>query len=327
MQSKQDLWLQHRNMIMQNPNKFDAEEWSVYDNIYRTTGEYPLVAPPIKARSIDMALEDNPVIGNEQPAQTMEETRGGLRGFVDVRYSGTEEQARQRVKDVALMDEAYTKDLVKQFQQLDETTKLKYLDADKNGMISRDEAKDFNPIIKWAQDTKWQTALKRDELAWRKTEVTRSTFDRNLGITIKNNQNDQFEIIPDRKIGQVSFKRYYHLGIKNYVSAPLQIGEYTLLSTGEKKTLNQQALFKVVGYSSDKDMLIVEIRNDVINEKNPENSLWPGTAIGLDASEYNKLLENKTFNFSREAAMAITTPTETETKHKLKFNSLTGKFE
>jgi len=298
MQSKQDLWLQHRNMIMQNPNKFDAEEWSVYDNIYRSTGEYPLVAPPIKARSIDMALEDNPVIGNEQPAQTIEETRNGLRGFVDVRYSGTEAQARQRVKDVALMDEAYTKDLTRQFNQLDETTKLKYFDADKNGIISKDEARDFNPIIKWAQDTKWQTALKRDELAWRKTEVTRSAFNWNIGINSGNNRNAQYDNQGYANFDKLEVNSWLDLGRDAPAAKDRQIQDYVDTETGEKKYFGSAAEIKIVGYSPDKDMIIVKVTE---NSKNRE--LREGTYIGLPGDKYKKWLENKPFGIHRDSLL------------------------
>jgi len=297
MQSKQDLWLQHRNMIMQNPNKFDAEEWSVYDNIYRSTGEYPLVAPPIKARSIDMALEDNPVIGNEQPAQTIEETRNGLRGFVDVRYSGTEAQARQRVKDVALMDEAYTKDLTRQFNQLDETTKLKYFDADKNGIISKDEARDFNPIIKWAQDTKWQTALKRDELAWRKTEVTRSAFNWNIGINSGNNRNNEFAIQDNVNAYGTTFGKLMNLGRVSFTSDPQTIEEYVDLPTGKKVKLGEATRIEVVSYSPDRDLIVAKVVDDV------RGKLRSGTIIGLGGESYKDLLRSKPFGIDRDSLL------------------------
>lgn len=175
MQSDQDLWLQHRNMIIQNPNKYDAEEWSAFDKTYRETGEYLPLMPPIKAKSLDMALEDNPITTGTIWGNTETEERGGLSGFVDVKYYGDEAQGRQRVKDVAMMDEAYTKDLVKQFSNLDEATKLQYLDVSpKDGTISSQEAKDFNPIIKWAQDTKWRSAVKKERTAWRSTERART---------------------------------------------------------------------------------------------------------------------------------------------------------
>ena len=167
MQAKQDLWLQHRNMIMQNPSKFDAEEWAEHDANYRVSGEYDLVAPPIKARSLDMALEENPINSAAIPGQDIQETRSGIKGVRAVTYGGTEEQGRKRVADMILSDEAYAKDISKQFMALDEATKLQYLDADKNGAISPDERKNFNPIIKWAQDTKWQKGVKQNLSQWR----------------------------------------------------------------------------------------------------------------------------------------------------------------
>ena len=171
MQSDQDLWQQHRTMVAQNPNKFDADEFALADAEYRKTGEYKLIRPPVKARSLDMALEDNAVTGNEIN-ETIPEKRDNLSGFTDVRYSATPEQAKERVKQLILGDESYAKDAIKQFQSLPLEEKMPYLtDTNKDGKIDERDKGDENAIIRWAQETKWEKARKKDVLAWRKTEV------------------------------------------------------------------------------------------------------------------------------------------------------------
>jgi hypothetical protein len=331
MQTRQDLWRQHRDMIMQNPNKYDAQEWSIYDAKYREKGEYPLIAPPIKAKSIDMAIEDNPVVGNEN-TQTIPETRDGLRGFVDVRFSGDEQQGRERVKQVALMDEAYSKDLVTQFSNLDEATKLKYLDADKNGLISPQEAEDFNAIIKWGQDTKWQKALRRDELGWRKTEPTPSrTFNWNVNIGVGHNRNSEFDKKENINLWNTDFKEYYDLDLGVARTVTQKIQDYTDLQTGERLKLNKTARFKVVAYSPDNDQLIVSVIDTVVptseERKMGAKPLMRDKVIALDASLYDDLLRSKPYGFSREAALGRQEKQESSSLPKKKiYDQATGTF-
>jgi hypothetical protein len=319
MQTKQDLWQQHRNMIMQNPNKYDQEEWAVYDKVYRETGEYPLVTPPIKAQSIDMALQKNPITGEviKQPPEYS--TIGGIKMFADVTHTGTEENARQRVRDLALSDEAYTKDLARQFRELDPQTKLKYLDADKNGTISREEAQDFNPIIKWAQDTKWQSAIKVNKSPWKKipsTSTKTSTFNWNSGIDVNHNLNDQYDRLTNIKqpteFGVRTFPDLINLGSINQAATeaqpideiidysgdtPRRIKEVTNRRTGKKEDLADSVRFNIIGYSPSDDVIVVKIADD-------GSYFYQGQVIALPADKYSELLKRKPIGISREKFQA-----------------------
>jgi hypothetical protein len=321
MQADQDLWQQHRNMIMQNPTKYDVEEWSQFDKQYRTTGEYPLVTPPIAARSIDMALEDNAIVGNEQVVRTPL-SQNGLPGIVETTYSGTEQQARERVKQVALMDESYTKDLAKQFTQLDEATKLKYLDADKNGIISPEEAKDFNPIIKWAQDTKWQKTLKKNEGTWKRTTTsttaTKSTIDTLVG------QKRDIDV----NYGGVGRPNMYSLGGNVAVTdIPTKGGqELGELDTQPVTGFGNYAKAYLKDYDADRKTIIIQITTSDPTSGAERLQLIEIPQENIPNYQNIKLNVNGKTTTIGNLTNTQTTGTTTPTKKKT-FNSVTGKFE
>jgi hypothetical protein len=160
-------WKQIDNIVKQNPLKYDVDEWAQVTANYLETGTFNTSVPPIKAQSIDLALESNQISGT---GYNVRKTVGT--GTEEVTYSASESEARDFVKNVALSNEAYLKDLVKQFQGLDPQTKLQYLDTDKNGVVSKTEGQDTNPIIRWAQDTKWDKAVKKTPHPLKKTTTS-----------------------------------------------------------------------------------------------------------------------------------------------------------
>lgn len=282
MQTRQDLWMQHRNMIMQNPTKFDAEEWAQYDDVYRRTGEYPLVSPPIKAHSLDMALEDNPVVGNVWQ-YTEKEEQGGLPGLRETSYSGDETQARKRVRDLIIQDEAVAKDAVKQFNSLDEQTKLQYLDADKNGTISPEEKKDFNPIIKWAQDTKWKTALKINESKWK--SVARGTSTNKPKFSFKYGTGNWVNYTPPKairqKLGATTYEKYHPFGQFETYEIPTQDIEIQTMNGNRIKVAQKNLSVKLTGYSEDRDEFTFTVMKDYMSN----NSRGQGDQIAVKRSQ------------------------------------------
>lgn len=268
MQAKQDLWQQHRQMIQQNPTKYDQEEWSAFDKAYRESGEYPITMPPIKAKSLDMALEKNPVIGNEIAQPPEYSTVGGVRMFADVTHSGSEADARERVKQVALMDEAYTKDLALQFRALDPATKLKYLDVNKDGHISKAEEQDVNPIIQWAQDTKWQQALKVN-----RTKPTRvpTTPTKSTGYAIKFGGRDvivpvgQKRSVPINYGGEARPNLYSFGGSAVLYDLPTEGGNVLYDTDKESMEGGSNVSGQLIDYDKDNDMLIIRTTTGVSN--------------------------------------------------------------
>jgi hypothetical protein len=309
MQSDQDLWQQHRTMVAQNPIKFDADEFAVADAEYRKTGEYKLIRPPVKARSLDMALEDNAVTGNEIN-ETIPEERDNLSGFTDVRYSATPEQAKERVKQLILGDEAYAKDAIKQFQSLPIEEKLPYLtDTNKDGKIDERDKSDKNAIIKWAQETKWEKARKKDVLAWRKTEASAPSGGFNLKVSVGsgNNKNQTFDVQENVNAYGTQFGKLLNLGRVSFTSDTQTIDKYTDLKTGKEIPVNDGTRFDVVSYSPDKDLIIAKVIDDTENGK-----LWQGQIIGLSGEKYNDLLKSKPFYIDRPSLLKQYGTTQTK---------------
>ena len=99
------------------------------------------------------------------------ETIGGVPQKFTKTASGTEEQARGWVQDRLHGDDRFARGVIQEFQNLKTTNPTlykQYLDTDKNGVVSPDEEKasqsaKSNPILKYAQDTYWQNALKLGE--------------------------------------------------------------------------------------------------------------------------------------------------------------------
>jgi len=292
MQSDQDLWNQHRALVQQNPTKFDADEFAVADAEYRRTGEYKLKMPPIKARSFDMALEDNAVTGNEIVGEPIPETRGGVKGFYEQSMSTDEKSARQRVKDVAMADPAWTKDLVKQFQTLPLEEKLPYLtDTNADGKVDERDKSDENAIIRWAQDTKWQKAVKITKGTWKAIPGQTSTS----GGTSKT---PSFEVQENVNAYGTTFGKLLNLGRVSFTSDTQTIDKYTDLKTGEEIPVNDGTRFDVVSYSPDKDLIIAKVIDDTENGK-----LWQGQIIGLSGEKYNDLLKSKPFFIDRPSLL------------------------
>ncbi len=258
MQSDQDLWAQHRTLVTQNPTKFDTDEWAHADADYRQTGEYKLTMPPIRAKSLDMALEDNPVIGNEILGEPIPETRGGVKGFYEQTTSGTMEAAKQRVRDLALVDPAYTKDLIRQFTALPLEQKLPYLTyTNSYGKIDESDRGDENAIIKWAQETKWQKALKNTKGAWRAVPGQTSTAKPATDITSLVGQKRDI----DPKYGNVSRPNIYSLGGKLVLTDVPTKGAKLLDDQGsyDYETKGNLARAILKDYDVDKKTIIVQV--------------------------------------------------------------------
>lgn len=142
MQAKQDLWLQHRNMIMQDQGRtLDMDEWSKFDEVYRRTGEYPLVAPPVRAKDFAGYLRTksqgikNQAYLNQIPSKY---------GYFEEEVWNVAPGKEEAEIDSAVMDAdpAATKGLLRDWEKVDVTEKQKIIqEADTLGK---------NPISLWA---------------------------------------------------------------------------------------------------------------------------------------------------------------------------------
>lgn len=321
-QNKNDVadmqnWAQQRDVVLRDPFKWDAVEFSERTNDMIKGNGYKYTTPPIKAQSLDLALQENPVAGTAYNKE-IPQPQNNVQGIASTTYSGTEQEAREHVKNIALKNPAYLKDLITQFSALDEKTKLEYLDiSPKDNVISPSEARATNPIIRWAQDTKWQKAIKETPHSWKRTATTSAStsFNWNIGISEKHNQNDKFDIQKGIKFGVIQVDSFLNLAPIAPSPRTQQIQNFVDLETGEEVIFNNAANFNVVGYSPDKDMLIVRIASDI--SSNGIN-LFKDKTIGLKGSQYDDFLRKKPFGIDRTSLMGNKPPTSSLKEELLK---------
>jgi hypothetical protein len=311
-------------MIMQNPSKFDAEEWAEHDANYRVSGEYNLVAPPIKARSLDMALEENPINSAAIPGEDIQETRSGIKGVRAVTYGGTEEQGRKRVADMILSDEAYAKDISKQFMALDEATKLQYLDADKSGTISPEERKNFNPIIKWAQDTKWQKGVKQSLSQWRATPgQTQRTSTQGQGTFSKVAELAPGERVGYRTYGGKVYNNPFGLDGSKVLYGIPTAGANILTGEWADAVDPGSVNVRLVAYDPEKKVILAETTSGSESAMTASKVLLEIPQQNVPNFENIPIIEGG----NRMTIGQLPQTTTTTTPAKKRFNAVTGKFE
>jgi len=174
---------------------------------------------------------------------------------------------------------------------------------------SEDKAKYDYDILKWLKEK--YSAEARPLMTGAATtkpgagRAITTGFNTKLPVSPTNNRNAEFTDIGVTQQGAVTFNHFYNLGRKSFTSDPQTITSYLDLATNERKTLNKATRFEVVGYSSDKDMLIVKTVDRV-------TGLSAGKLIGLDAERYNDLLIDKPFNIVRSLYMGKPTTEQTD---------------
>lgn len=155
-----------RDVINKNQDKYDLEEAN--DTIFKpylTTGKFNDAPLPIKAQSLDSFLDNNKVRGSVTNDYEYYTNPNGLKVKQPVKVIGTEIEARDFVKNRILSNEANQKWAFKEFAKQPENVQLQYLDVNKDGKVDNSErggAQDLrseeNPIVRWAQDTRWKKA-------------------------------------------------------------------------------------------------------------------------------------------------------------------------
>lgn len=323
MQSDQDLWNQHRALVQQNPTKFDADEFAIADAEYRKTGEYKLTMPPIKARSFDMALEDNAVIGNEILGEPIPETRGGIKGFYEQSMSGDEKSARQRVKDVAMADPAWTKDLVRQFQTLPLDEKLPYLtDTNADGKVDERDKSDENAIIRWAQDTKWQKAVKTTKGTWKAIPGQTSTTKAGKGLDLGTVVGKKRDINP--MYGNISRPNMYSFGGKDVLTDVPTKGAKLLDDAGSYDYDFKGNLAKATlkDYDADRKTLIVQVPST-----EPTSGIATQQLVEIPQENIPNYQSIKVEVNGKQVSIGSLETAKPTTTQKKKFNPATGQFE
>jgi len=155
-----------REVVTKNQDKYSLEEANeLIFKPYITTGKFNDDPLPIKEQSLDAYLDNNKVRGSVTNDYTYYTNPNGVKVKQPIKVIGTEQEARDFVKNRILSNEANQKWAFKEFAKQPEDVQLRYLDANKDGKVDASERgnpqnlrSEENPIIKWAQDTRWQKA-------------------------------------------------------------------------------------------------------------------------------------------------------------------------
>jgi hypothetical protein len=128
-----------------------------------------------------------------------------------------------------------------------------------------------------------------------------ASFNWNLGIGAGNNKNNEFDVLTDQKFGITKFNSFLNLGQVPNSAKTMTVQKFIDTDTGEELNFNNGASFQTVGYSPDKDMIIVRITED--SSSNGIN-LFKGKFIGLKGDQYDDFLKKKPFAIDRTSLMS-----------------------
>jgi hypothetical protein len=333
MQSDMQQAMQEKEIVDKDAGRtFDGTEWYQKKwKPYIESGNWNSSPIPIKSKSIDEFLLKNP-LSNKITIEETPEEKGGYKGLASTKYSTDEVSAREHVKNVILSNDAYGKDAIQQFLDQPEAIKKQYfVDKNKDGVISADEATDINPIIKWAQDTKWQKARRVEDRAWRKLETSTG----NSG----NMRTWQKQVYTPTSAMD---SPYPGLPSKSYHPFPQLVKQMTIpiarmeLLEPDKVTPSierpQQSIKGfVTGYDEESDKITFLISQDYKDLDYPTLASGKGMQIAVPRSAFSKEIFDD-IEIVKDGKMIklkdITTAQKTTTTPvKKRFNSVTGKFE
>ncbi len=307
MLANQERYLTDRELVQRNPDKYDVDKWNQqFATEYLQSGQYPEAPLPIKAVDVTKHLmESSQKITREYSPTPVEKTEGGIRYRTTQTANLLPEEVDDFIMGAILPNPQAVQGLINDFESQPESVKVKYLDTSGDGIVDSGERSIANtqsmgrdnPVIRWALDNpKYRQAAVTQKMGtWQPISTPRATtaaFNWNIGIGSGNNRNKEFDKQENITLGKETFSNFLNLGRQSFTSDPQMIQTYRDLETGQQRDLNKATRFEVVGYSPDKDMLVVKVVDRV-------TGLREGKLIGLDATQYDDLLRSKPFGIDR----------------------------
>jgi len=308
MQADMARALQDRDAIQKDiQGNLDHDEfnkrWSDY-----VSGNASYGTEPLSPSAIDPDAHYSKLINKGHGTEgtiSLTTNKGGISTTEKKSASATEEEARQMVASDILGNDRLALGYIEKFQKLkntDPATYMKYLDTSGDQQVDATEEQAAetasNPIIRWAQDNYWQKRIIIKEVETTKPETKRSTFNWNIGIGVGNNRNRQYDDQGFANFNKLKVNSWLDLGRDAPSAKDRQIQDYVDTETGEKKHFGSAAEIKIVGYSPDRDMIIVKITKTSENRE-----LREGDYIGLSGDKYKDWLESKPFGIDRDSLL------------------------
>jgi hypothetical protein len=298
MKADMERYLLEKRMVESKPMDYDVEEWNeTIASEYLKNGKMPESPIPYRRQPISAWLNTNKIRGANPPQTIIKPVAGNPNKEVAYEVSATIDDVAPVIVGKVYSDPRIMRDAEEAFKELSESEKSNYLNGTNiDPHWSNPKLKEItNPVLRNYIDKNWEAGVQTSagNPTFRERGTGGGGFNWNIGIGAGNNQNNQFDKQSNITLGKVTFDNFYNLGQKSFTSDPQMIQSYTDLNTGVEKVLNKATRFEVVGYSPDKDMLIVKTVDRV-------TGLPEGRQIGLKGSLYSDLLKKKPFGIYRE---------------------------
>lgn len=261
------------------------------------------IKPWLRAQSQTMGAKTEPILVNGR--------------WVDQKI--VSDEAKKNMVFEGLSDEAMMKQTIADF---DEWTKsapqdkvLALLDSNKDGILSAEERAmassesrlKSNPIVQWAMNNEdYLNQMTQDEGASKNIPNANGTTFNWTSVHGGNNRNGEFDVLENQPFGKFTFGSLLQLGGVPNSAKTMKVGTYTDLNTGKTVNLNQSRTFQTIGYSPDKDMVIIRWKGD--------NPYAPDVTAGVSGADFDEFLKKKPFGIDRASLMKNNTQTPATAK-------------
>lgn len=322
IQSMQKAWEAEDALVKKDPLNFDDTEHKLKTQEFLKTGKFDYNNVPWKAQPIsDDLVKMRGRIGQERdedfapdPKYPYLVTRG--------KVTGTKEEIAPLIRDKVLSDPRTQKHMLQTWSALPQVEKDKYLDVNKDGIVSPEENNNSNPILDWYVDSNYELAIQRKSGEIRDTRkgTGKTSFDwSNVGSG--QNRNATFKVYGETPIqttdGPIKLPDYINMGVPNRSPEVQAIrGRVKINPDGSvvdvPSSPNEAARFEIMGYSPTKDVLTIKM----IEDSAPEGEFEKDEVYTVKASDYDDLLKGKPYGISRDAFADKRQQTPTQPKKK-----------
>ena len=295
-----ETWKQHRDLIQRDQGEnLSIEEFSEATDEMMKGGRYDLTTPPLRPLDFGDYIESEARKLQAKEEMTMRGIGGG-KAIPEYYTLPAGEESRFIAAKLAENPRA-RKDFFNKWNEADKEKWFRLADENKDNQYSPEEKK--NAMLLWAVDTYGKRArpLMRgtpSTIPGLRRGADTTGFDKKLPVSATNNKNSTYDV-GGINFGSIPFTTFYSLGGESGPARTQQIQIYVDTDTGEEKNFNSAASFTVVGYSADKDMVIVRITGtDDYRNKTTGARLKVGQYVGLKGSQYDSFLK-RDFGFYR----------------------------
>jgi hypothetical protein len=301
MMADQERYLKDMYAIQSDvTGKYDKERWAEASDDFMQTGKYPIAALEVNPVDPRVVFKNNRR-NKGRTAYTTEEqvTVGGKPMMRSVEYSMSEQEAREVAEAEIMNDEAMLKWSIKNFNELPESEKVKYLDADGDGKVSDSEraaksapVRAGNPIMQWAVDNSWQSLVVAEPMAT-KGIAQGSAGGTDAAKGVASFGSDKY-VVPEKSkqpvtIGDTTFSSYYNFSDISAKKIPIPTDATFLTIYGEQPVTSPKNVSAyIVGYDEIRDAYILTLPKD------PELGAWyVSSNVAVPANKMDNYLSLK----------------------------------